>query len=154
MDATLFRERFHEEFVPAVSRHLKSRNLPEKALLVLDNAPSHPNESELKKRKCKHSFLICKCNIINSANGPGRYRVFKEKEQGKFVGVLLDKKEKTESGNGLVQDIKTINIKEIIYMIAEAWDEILPTALSKSWKKKKSLAEYVARRRLRCRKLC
>jgi hypothetical protein len=49
MDATLFRVWFHEEFVPAVSRHLKSRNLPEKALLVLDNAPSHPNESELKK---------------------------------------------------------------------------------------------------------
>jgi hypothetical protein len=51
MDATLFREWFHEEFVPAVSRHLKSRNLPEKALLVLDNAQSHPNESELKKKK-------------------------------------------------------------------------------------------------------
>jgi Icc-related predicted phosphoesterase len=46
-----FREWSHEEFVPAVSRYLKSRNLPEKALLVLHNAPSHPNESELKKRK-------------------------------------------------------------------------------------------------------
>jgi hypothetical protein len=47
------------------------------------------------------------------------------------VGVLL---EKTESGNGLVQAIKTVNITEVIYMIAEAWDEILPTILSKSWK--------------------
>jgi hypothetical protein len=42
------------------------------------------------------------------------------------VGVLL---EKTESGNGLVQAIKTINIKEVICMIAEACDEILPTTL-------------------------
>jgi hypothetical protein len=49
MDATLFGEWFHEEFVPAVSRHLKSRNLPEEALLVLNSAPSHSNESELKK---------------------------------------------------------------------------------------------------------
>jgi hypothetical protein len=49
MGATLFREWFHEEFVPDVSRHLKSRNLPEEALLVLDSAPSHSNESELKK---------------------------------------------------------------------------------------------------------
>jgi hypothetical protein len=32
MDATLFREWFHEEFVPAVSRYLKSRNIPQKAL--------------------------------------------------------------------------------------------------------------------------
>jgi hypothetical protein len=34
----------------------------------------------------------------------------------------LEEVEKTESGNGLVQAIKTINIKEVIYMIAEAWD--------------------------------
>jgi hypothetical protein len=81
MDATLFREWFHEEFVPAVSRHFKPRNLPEKALLVLDNAPSHPNESELKKSKYKNSCFTCKCNIINSASGLGRYRVFKEKVQ-------------------------------------------------------------------------
>jgi hypothetical protein len=47
------------------------------------------------------------------------------------VWVLL---ERTEGGNGLVQAIKTINIKEVICMIAEAWDEILPTTLSKSWK--------------------
>jgi hypothetical protein len=33
IDATLFREWFHEEFVPDVSRHLKSRNLPEKLFL-------------------------------------------------------------------------------------------------------------------------
>jgi hypothetical protein len=57
MDATLFREWFHEEFVPAVSRHLKSRNLPEKALLILDSAVSHPNESELKKGSIKAVFL-------------------------------------------------------------------------------------------------
>jgi hypothetical protein len=58
MDATLFRELFHEEILPAVSRCLKSRNLPEKALLVLDNAPSsHPNESELKKGNIKAVFL-------------------------------------------------------------------------------------------------
>jgi hypothetical protein len=58
----------------------------------------------------------------------------KRKHRRKFVGVLLEKMKKTESGNGLVQAIKIINIKEVIYMIAEAWDEILPTTLSKSWK--------------------
>jgi hypothetical protein len=42
-------EWIHEEFVPAVSRHLKYRNLSEKALLFLDNAASHSNRSELKK---------------------------------------------------------------------------------------------------------
>jgi hypothetical protein len=56
----------------------------------------------------------------------------KRRYRQKFVVVLL---EKMESGNGLVQAIKTINIKEVIYMISEAWDEILPITLSKYWKK-------------------
>jgi hypothetical protein len=51
----------------------------------------------------------------------------KRRNERKLVGALLQKMEKTESGNGLVQAIKTINIKVVIYMIAEAWDEILPT---------------------------
>jgi hypothetical protein len=59
----------------------------------------------------------------------------KRRNRWKFVGVLLEKMEKMDSGNGLVQAVKTINIKEVICMIAEAWDEILPTTLSKSWKK-------------------
>jgi hypothetical protein len=52
----------------------------------------------------------------------------KRRNRRKFVGVLL---EKMERGNGLVQAIKTVNIKEVICVIAEAWDEILPTTLSK-----------------------
>jgi hypothetical protein len=50
MDATLFREWFHEEFVPAVSRYLSPETFLKKVLLVLDNAPSHLNEPELKKK--------------------------------------------------------------------------------------------------------
>jgi hypothetical protein len=44
---------------------------------------------------------------------------------------------KMKSGNGLLQAIQTINFKEVIYVTAEVWNEILPTTLSKSWKKKK-----------------
>jgi hypothetical protein len=53
-----FLEWFHEEFMPAVSRHLKPRNIPEKALFVVDNAPSHPNKSELEKMNIKAVFYL------------------------------------------------------------------------------------------------
>jgi hypothetical protein len=59
----------------------------------------------------------------------------KRRYRRKFVGVLLEKIDKTESGNGLVQAIKTVNIKEVVYMMAEAWAEFLTRTLSKSWKK-------------------
>ncbi|XP_036339760.1 jerky protein homolog-like [Rhagoletis pomonella] len=47
MTSTIFKERFHESFVPQVELFLKEKNLPIKALLLIDNAPSHPNEAEL-----------------------------------------------------------------------------------------------------------
>jgi hypothetical protein len=39
---------FRKKFIPSVSQHLKSLYLPQKAILLLDNAPSHPNEDILK----------------------------------------------------------------------------------------------------------
>jgi hypothetical protein len=59
----------------------------------------------------------------------------KRRYRRKFVVVVLEKIKRTESGIGLVQAIKTISIKVVIDMIAEAWNEILATILSKSWKK-------------------
>jgi hypothetical protein len=138
MDATLFTEWFHEEFLTAVSRHLNSRNLLEKVLLVPDNAPSHPNESELKGgkkikkkegKKYKSRFLPANVTSLIQPMDQGIIESLKRRHRQKFVGVLLDRIEKTESGNGLVQAIKTISIKEVIYMIEEAWDKILPTTL-------------------------
>jgi hypothetical protein len=37
---------FREEFVPT-KKYLKEKKLPRKGLLILDSAPSHPEESEL-----------------------------------------------------------------------------------------------------------
>ncbi|KAG8174708.1 hypothetical protein JTE90_025051 [Oedothorax gibbosus] len=44
MNQQLFKDWFHSEFVPAVKKHPKSQKLPMKAVLVLDNATSHPSE--------------------------------------------------------------------------------------------------------------
>lgn len=37
-----------EHFIPEVKRFLSKKNLPLKALLLLDNAPAHPLEDDLK----------------------------------------------------------------------------------------------------------
>jgi hypothetical protein len=70
------------------------------------------------KENIKSFFLTCKRNIINPDSGPGRYRVFKD---GVQIEICRGSVEENESGNCLVQAIKTINIK-VIYMIAEAWN--------------------------------
>ena len=46
MTQQLFKEWFHSEFAPAVTKNLRAKKLPVKALLLLDNAPSHPSADE------------------------------------------------------------------------------------------------------------
>lgn len=48
MDMRIFSDRFHKKFVPEVKQHLREQNLPEKDVLLIDNAPSHPSDFELK----------------------------------------------------------------------------------------------------------
>ncbi|XP_046397787.1 jerky protein homolog-like [Ischnura elegans] len=43
MDREIFEYWFHSKFVPQVRLFLKDKGLPPKAVLLLDNAPSHPN---------------------------------------------------------------------------------------------------------------
>ncbi|XP_053949255.1 jerky protein homolog-like [Anastrepha ludens] len=47
MSSAIFKQWFHKSFVPQVTSFLKEKALPIKALLLIDNAPSHPNEAEL-----------------------------------------------------------------------------------------------------------
>ena len=42
-----FYEWFHNHFVPAVTKHLKEKGIAVKALLLPDNAPSHPDATTL-----------------------------------------------------------------------------------------------------------
>jgi hypothetical protein len=47
MDREIFENWFHTHFVPQVKAFLKERGLPQKVVLLLDNAPSHSRQSLL-----------------------------------------------------------------------------------------------------------
>jgi hypothetical protein len=47
MDREIFENWFHKHFVPECCAFLKERGLLQKAVLLLDSAPSHPRESLL-----------------------------------------------------------------------------------------------------------
>jgi hypothetical protein len=47
MDREIFENWFHKHFVPEVRAFLEERRLPKKAVLLLDNASSHPGDSLL-----------------------------------------------------------------------------------------------------------
>ena len=47
MSTEIFHKWFHDSFVPTVRRKLSSLGLEQKAVLVLDNCPAHPNAEDL-----------------------------------------------------------------------------------------------------------
>ncbi|XP_066903730.1 jerky protein homolog-like [Halyomorpha halys] len=56
MDRELFSEWFNNVFVPEVANYLKNKNLPQKAILLLDNAPSHPTDLKKNELQLGKSF--------------------------------------------------------------------------------------------------
>ena len=61
MTRDIFSDWFHNDFVPNVRKHLRSKNLEEKAVLLLDNCPAHPPASELVSKNGKiHVYYLPK----------------------------------------------------------------------------------------------
>ena len=56
----------------------------------------------------------------------------KRRYRRKYVGSLL---EKSEAGFTLFEAMKSLSIKDAIYTVAAAWDEISQSTLQKAWKK-------------------
>lgn len=88
MNREVFTDWFKTRFIPEVHQHLGSTGLPQKAVLLLDNAPSHPNEDILKSEDgniCVKYLLPPNVTAFNSANGSRRYTKCKNNLPEKFT---------------------------------------------------------------------
>ncbi|XP_050313664.1 jerky protein homolog-like [Anthonomus grandis grandis] len=108
MNSDLLKEWFNLEFVPRVKKHLKSVNLPIKAVLVLDNAPTHPHDCDVDVIR-----LVYLPPNVTSLVQPMDQGVI---ESRKLVSEILQHSESEDKG--LLDVIKKINIKDVIYMLA------------------------------------
>lgn len=136
MDSYLFKEWFISQFVPGVKDHLTSLKLPIKAILVLDNAPTHPAD-DLECEGYSDIKLVYMPPNVTSISQPmdqGVIECFKRKYRRKLLSEILDKMDGDENA-GLIQTLKTINIKDVIYIAAKSFDEIPPSTFTKSWRK-------------------
>lgn len=70
MNCAIFKEQFNQQFVPSVENFSEENYLPKKAVLLLDNAPSHPSADELRSGEIKCVFLPPN-NITLSTPGSG-----------------------------------------------------------------------------------
>lgn len=132
MNKELFKEWFEKQFVPAVTHFNKTNNLPNRALLLLDNAPSHPDVSELTNGEIKAVFLPPNVTSLLQPMDQGVLQNMKLAYKKRFLRSLIEE----DSGSlTMQQKIKNINLKDVVYWSAESWDYVSEQTLRRSWRK-------------------
>jgi len=130
MVSDIFKQWFFENFVPSVKIHLKNCSLPNKAVLLIDNAPSHPSVSELVKDNIFVKFLPPNVTSLIQPMDQGVLEKIKKLYKKEMLCKLVE----DHGEHGVVDILKSFNVKTVIYMIAEAWDQVERKTLIKSWK--------------------
>lgn len=130
MSCEIFTEWFHHEFVPKVELFLKSKNLPRKAILLLDNAPTHP--TALGNGDIIVKFLPPNVTSLVQPLDQGVLASFKRHYRGLFLRSLLHERNETVS---VQEAVKSINMKDVLYWSAQSWDKVKSSTLQKCWNK-------------------
>lgn len=131
MNQQIFQEWFEKIFVPQVRKHLDSKKLPQKAVLLIDNAPSHPIASVLKSSDGQifAKFLPPNVTALLQPMDQGVIATMKRTYRTKLL------MSKIEEGCDLKEFWKSYTILDSIYDIASSWDSIKPLTLVRSWRK-------------------
>lgn len=132
IDKNIFKTWFFDEFVPEVTKFLNERELPQKALLLIDNAPSHPDEEVLCSGDIKAIFLPPNVTSLIQPMDQGVIEALKKSYRRKMLTYMLGEESQEQQ---LEELLKKINIKDAIYWLADAWSEIKIETLKNSWEK-------------------
>jgi hypothetical protein len=100
MNSFLFKEWFFEEFVPSARKFLKKIGLPQKAILVVDNAKCHLSEDELQSGDIKIHFLPPNVTAILQPMDQGGGKL-KEKLQKVFAPISFERTERRWHSAGI-----------------------------------------------------
>lgn len=130
MTRQLFEDRFFKEFFPKVTGFLEGAELPVRAVLVLDNCSAHCSADVLRTADGAFStiFLPPNTTALLQPMDQNIIQMVKSNYKQKLMRELLGRQ-------GEFDDmVKRINIKDAMFWVAEAWDEVPADSITKSWK--------------------
>ena len=140
MTSEIFQDCFFHEFIPATADYLRANNLPVKALLLMDNAPSHPSIQLLQSQdgNIKCLFLPPNTTSLIQPMDQGVLESTKRRCRKELLRKLLlaDTTTSAEDPELTVVELwEKLNIKDVMFMIAKAWDDIPESTIRASWNK-------------------
>ncbi|KAJ3616505.1 hypothetical protein MTP99_019821 [Tenebrio molitor] len=118
-------------FVPEVRKFLRKQGLPEKALLLLDNAPSHPPEEKLVSEDGLIVAMYMPPNVtpLIQPMDQNVIRLTKLHYRSSFLAMVVANKSKDMN-----EIIKQYNLKDAIFNLSRAWNKLEPTVIKKCWR--------------------
>ncbi|GBM61898.1 Jerky -like [Araneus ventricosus] len=129
MKSEIFEKWFHGDFVPHVKQHLAQLNLPPKAVLRIDNVPCHPEEEMLTSGEIRAIFLPANVTSLIQPMDQGMIEAMKGHYKKKLISHILECEE------NLNEALKQINVKDVIYLIAQARQFVKAATIRKSFHK-------------------
>ena len=134
MNTDIFLEWFQDSFVPYVRKELTSLGLENKAVLVLDNCPAHPDAEYLVSDDGKIIALYLPPNVTS---------LIQPMDQGVLVALKRHYKRKLlrrlviedDNGASIPQFLKSIDMKVVVELLSESWNLIKESTFRKSWRK-------------------
>ncbi|XP_055708815.1 jerky protein homolog-like [Phlebotomus papatasi] len=131
MSRYLFKEWFFNDFVPQVCQYLANKNLPQKAVLLLDNAPVHPDEKELVSGGIRVLYLPPNVTATVQPMDQNVLENLKQKYRRNFLEFIV---QQLEDNRDVRSAIKSVNILNIIHWSADAWNNVDASTIARSWK--------------------
>lgn len=129
----IFHDWYINNFVPQVKAELKKNKLPVKALLLLDNAPGHPDKDELKVKTVDGCIEVMYLPKNTTALiQPMDQNVIKTLKAHYKKRLLMDVVSQPDADIAAI--LKSFNIKDAILNAAFAWQQVKSLTLIKAWK--------------------
>jgi len=100
-------------------------------VLLIDNARCHPSAKSLSTDQIKIIYLPPNTTSLIQPMDQGIIESFKRKYRLLFLTSLLYTH---KNGTNVATHLKTINIKDVIYWVADAYNSITAQTICKCWK--------------------
>jgi hypothetical protein len=132
MTSTLFEDWFLNCFIPQARECCRQNNIPFKILLILDDAPGHPQHIRDMHPDVKVVYLPMNTTTLIQPMDQGAIAAFKAHYLRQTFAQAV---RASECGQTLLEFWKGFNILNAIQNIAAAWEEVTQQCMNCIWNK-------------------
>nr|XP_045609697.1 uncharacterized protein LOC123765243 isoform X1 [Procambarus clarkii] len=134
--STIFADWYQHNFIPAVDKYLRSKNLPSKAILFVDSAPSHPQalRGTADSDGYRLEFFPPNTSSLLQPLDQGVIAQIKKLYTKQVLWeMFLYTEGKGKSREKVVEFWKKFNMRNAVSIITDIWENIDPTCLKDAW---------------------